>query len=320
MKTTLTTLFAIALTTTALAQSPDKALARVKYNFSHIQDTTQRDKPYTENMLLVIGKNASAYTSYDKINNQIAMQQQIQEQMKNQAGSGNMSINIKSQGNKPTSSLDYFYFAKENKFFVKERVFNNYLLEEEIPKINWKITKDTTSLSGVHCQKATGYFKGRNWIAWFAPELPFQSGPWKLNGLPGLIIEAYDEKKEVQFLFNGMENVTDADQKAAEDSGLKIASPNGSPSVVKIMGMDNGNPYLGNEIKLPTDAVKTTRKELDKLKAAQAADPQGFMNAQLAGSGVKIGAASSSTSFRSAGGTAPAKFVVNNPIELPEKK
>lgn len=319
MKTTLTTLFAITLTTAALAQNPDKALARVKYSFSHIQDTTQKDKPYTENMLLVIGKNASAYTSYDKIQNQIAMQQQIQEQMKNQAGSSNMSVSIKNTSTKPTSSLDYFYFVKENKFIVKERVFNNYLLEEEVPKINWKISKDTSSISGVHCQKATGYFKGRNWIAWFAPELPFQSGPWKLNGLPGLIIEAYDEKKEVQFLFAGMENVTDADQKAADDSGIKIASPSGSPAVVKVIGMDNGNAFLGGEIKLPTDAVKTTRKELDKLKEAQAKDPQGFMNAQLAGSGVKIGA--SNTSFRSAGTSLnTTKIVVNNPIELPEKK
>ena len=133
-----------------------------------------------------------------------------------------------------------------------------------------------------------------------------------------MIIEAYDEKKEVQFQFAGMENVTDTDQKTAEESDLKIASPNGSPSVVKIMGMDNGSIFLGNEIKLPADAVKTTRKELDKLKDAQAKDPQGFMNAQLAGSGVKIG-----TMTRTTGGsigTPITKIVVNNPIELPEKK
>ncbi|KQB98942.1 GLPGLI family protein [Pedobacter sp. Hv1] len=315
MKTTLTTLFAIAITSAALAQNPDKALAKVKYSFTHIQDTTQKDKPYTENMLLLIGKNASAYTSYDKIEAQLAMQKQIQEQLKNQAGTGNATIKFESKGYKPTSNLDYFYFAKENKFYVKERVFNNYLIEEEVPKINWKISKDTTSLSGVRCQKATGYFKGRNWIAWFAPELPFQSGPWKLNGLPGLIIEAYDEKKEVQFQFAGMENITEADQKAAENSDLKIAGPSGSPSVVKIMGMDTGNPFMGNEIKLPVDAVKTTRKELDKLKDAQAKDPQGFMNAQLAGSGVKVG-----NFQRSTGGTPPPQAVVNNPIELPEKK
>jgi GLPGLI family protein len=315
MKTILTTLFAIAITSIALAQSPDKALARVRYNFVHTQDTTQKDKPYTENMLLVIGKNASAYTSYDKVNEQLALQKQLQEQLKNQAGSGNMTIKLSKSDSKPTSQLDYFYFVKENKFFTKERVFNNYLIEEEAPKINWKIAKDTASFSGVHCQKATATFKGRNWIAWFAPELPFQSGPWKLNGLPGLIVEAYDEKKEVQFQFAGLDNVTTEDGKAAEDSDIKMAGPTGSPGVVKIMGMDTGNTFLGNEIKLPTDAVKTTRKELDKLKDAQAKDPQGFMNAQLAGSGVKIG-----NMTRTSGGTPIPKAVVNNPIELPEKK
>ncbi len=317
MKTTLTTLFAIAITSVALAQNPDKALARVKYNFVHIQDTTEKDKPYTENMLLIIGKNASAYTSFDKVNEQLAMQKQLQEQLKNQAGSGNMTLKISKSDSKPTSPLDYFYFVKENKFFTKERVFNNYLIEEEAPKINWKIAKDTASFAGVHCQKATAYFKGRNWVAWFAPELPFQSGPWKLNGLPGLIVEAYDEKKEVQFQFAGLENVTAEDGKTADAGEIKIDGPAGSPGVVKIMGMDTGNTFLGNEIKLPADAVKTTRKELDKLKDAQAKDPQGFMNAQLAGSGVKFG---NMTRTSGSVGTPRPKAVVNNPVELPEKK
>src|SRR4051812_7885166 len=114
MKTFLTTFLALAVASIAHAQNPDKALARVRYTFTHIQDTTQKDRPYTENMLLVIGKNASVYTSYDKVNRDIDMQNQIKEQMKNQAGGGPMKININRQNAKPTSSIDYFYFAKEN--------------------------------------------------------------------------------------------------------------------------------------------------------------------------------------------------------------
>ncbi|MFD0941014.1 GLPGLI family protein [Pedobacter boryungensis] len=318
MKTLFTTLLAFTISSIALAQNPDKALARVKYTFSHIQDTTQRDKPFTENMLLVIGKNASVFTSYDKINRELETKKQIQEQMKNQAGSGTFSIKIDGAPPKSSSLLDYFFFAKENKFITKERLFNNYLIEEEAPKINWKLSKDTLSFSGVKCQKATAYFKGRNWIAWYATDLPFQSGPWKLNGLPGLIIEAYDEKKEVQFLFAGMDNVIPEEAKAVEKDGLpKIIGPNGSNSVVNIMGMD-GNSYLGSEIKLPADAIKTTRKEIDKLKEARDKDPQGFMNAQMAAQGVQMGV---SRSFKVASNIPITnKVVINNPIELPENK
>lgn len=318
MKKLLTLIAVLSMYLHANAQNPDKALARVRYSFSHVQDTMQRDKPYTENMLLVIGKNASVYTSYDKINRNLEMEKQIQEQMKNQAGSGTFSIKVGSQNPKAVSALDYFFFAKENKFYTKERIFNNYLVEEEAPKINWKISKDTTSFSGVKAQKATAYFKGRNWIVWFAPELPFQSGPWKLNGLPGLIIEAYDEKKEVQFAFAGIDQVTESNTAAttSETAGPKIVGPNGA--VASIMGMD-GNAYLGSEIKLPADAIKATRKELDKLKEARDKDPQGFMNAQMAAQGVQLGVKQTGTTRVVSGGPIN-KIVINNPIELPEKK
>ncbi|RYG12433.1 MAG: hypothetical protein EOO07_19075, partial [Chitinophagaceae bacterium] len=85
MKTLSLTLLATAITAFSFAQSPDKTLARVRYTFSHIQDTTQKDKPYTENMLLAIGKNASVYTSYDKITQDNELKRKLMEQMKEQA-------------------------------------------------------------------------------------------------------------------------------------------------------------------------------------------------------------------------------------------
>jgi len=321
MKTIIITCCAAMLSITVYAQKPDKALARARYTFTHIQDTTQKDKPRTENMLLVTGNNASVFTSYDKINQSMNLQKQMQEQMKNQAGSGNFTINIKSESKGPITQSDYFYFAAEHKLITKERLVNNYLIEEAAPTIDWKILKDTTSFSGIHCQKATTHFKGRNWIAWFATEIPFQSGPWKLNGLPGLIVEAYDEKKEVKFEFAGLENVKDEAAKETENGDPKLTMPNGTVGTIKMVGIDIGNPYFGPEIKLPADAIKTSKKELDKLKEARDKDPQGFMQAQMAANGIK-GSFNSSTASRptGSGSTSLSKAVINNPIELPEKK
>ncbi|RZK53502.1 MAG: hypothetical protein EOO87_12780, partial [Pedobacter sp.] len=90
MKKLFLSIIVLGVTNLTFAQNTDKALARVRYSFSHIQDTTQKDKPHTENMLLVIGKNASVYTSYDKINQELQMKQKLAEQLKEQAGSGNM--------------------------------------------------------------------------------------------------------------------------------------------------------------------------------------------------------------------------------------
>lgn len=317
MKILKATLIISLIASTALAQSADKALARVRYTFSHMRDTTQRDNFYTENMLLVIGNNASVYTSYDKINRDEELKKMLEEQIKNQAGTPG-PININRSSSKPVTAIDYFYFVNENKFFTKERIITNYLIEETAPKINWKITKDTASFSGVKCQKALTYFKGRNWIAWFAPELPFQSGPWKLNGLPGLIIEAHDEKNEVKFQFAGIDKVTQT--VAAKENEQQVALSNGGTGVIKFAGMD-GSSYLGNEIKLPTDAVKTTQKELDKLKEARDKDPQGFLNAQLASrnTGGSFGVTNTTTRISTTPGGGK-KTVINNPIELPEKK
>ncbi|WP_113664157.1 GLPGLI family protein [Pedobacter nanyangensis] len=317
MKILKITFIASFIASTAFAQSADKALARVRYTFSHLRDTTQRDNIYTENMLLVIGKNASVFTSYDKINRDEELKKMIEEQIKNQAGTPG-SINISSPSTKSVTPIDYFYFVNENKFFTKERMISTYLIEETAPKINWKISKDTASFSGVKCQKATTYFKGRNWIAWFAPELPFQSGPWKLNGLPGLIVEAHDQKNEVKFQFAGIDKVTEtADVKEKEQA---VVMANGSTGVIKFAGMDSSSSYLGNEIKLPTDAIKTTQKEIDKLKEARDKDPQGFINAQLASrnTGGSFGVTNTTTRISAPGGGK--KIVINNPIELPEKK
>ncbi|RZJ81135.1 MAG: GLPGLI family protein [Flavobacterium sp.] len=314
-------LFSMAVASFGYAQNPDKALTKVSYNFSHIQDTTQKDRPYKENMLLLVGKNASVYTSYDKINQTLAKKKQLEEQLKNQAGSSNVTINITGTSYKPTSSTDYFFFAKEKKFFTKERVINYYLIEEPAPQINWKISKDTTSFSGINCQKATAYFKGRNWTAWYATELPFQSGPWKLNGLPGLIIEAYDDTKTVSFQFAGMENAVA--QIAEPTNTSATAEPavaiNGSSIAVIAAGVNTGatSPYLGNEIKLPVEILKATRPEFNRLKDAYEKDPQGFMKTQMAGTTSMITV--TGVAIKPTGPTLP-KIVLNNPLELPERK
>lgn len=57
----------------------------------------------------------------------------------------------------------------------------------------------------MNCRKATGYFRGRNYIAWFCSDIPIPYGPWKLGGLPGLIIKAYDSKGEISFECLGYE-------------------------------------------------------------------------------------------------------------------
>jgi hypothetical protein len=44
-----------------------------------------------------------------------------------------------------------------------------------------------------------GFFRGRNYIAWYSPDIPKPYGPWKLFGLPGMILEARDKERKFHF-------------------------------------------------------------------------------------------------------------------------
>ncbi|KMQ67702.1 hypothetical protein ACM39_12675 [Chryseobacterium sp. FH2] len=58
----------------------------------------------------------------------------------------------------------------------------------------WKLTDEKKKIKDLTLQKATTHWGGRNWTVWFTTEIPFQEGPYKFHGLPGLIIEVFDDK------------------------------------------------------------------------------------------------------------------------------
>lgn len=283
MKTFLTICFSILISYNSLAQQPDKVLARVKYNFTHLRDTNQRNNPYTETMLLVIGKNASVYTSLDQIERDLDLPK---------------ARKAPSAPFKPTNLTDIYFFAKESKLVTREKFMSAYyLVEEQYEKINWKMSKDTLNVNGIHCKKAIATFKGRNWIAWYAPELPFQSGPWKLSGLPGLIIQAYDDKKEVMFEFSGIDN---------------LKKENLSEEQLVLEKAYEKTFFYNPEVALQKDAKPTSRVEFDKIIELYRKDPKGFISASTGTPVNKI--------FMGVSTTGESHKIINNPIELPQKK
>ena len=76
--------------------------------------------------------------------------------------------------------------------------------EEDWEKPEWEIIDETKEIMGFQCFKATADYRGRRWTAWFTPEIPVQDGPWKLCGLPGLILEAVDSGNVYHFVASGL--------------------------------------------------------------------------------------------------------------------
>lgn len=75
---------------------------------------------------------------------------------------------------------------------------------EPLETQEWCISDSTKNILGYECIKAECSFRGRKWLVWFTPEIPISEGPWKLNGLPGVILSAEDSTGQYSFFANSL--------------------------------------------------------------------------------------------------------------------
>ena len=93
---------------------------------------------------------------------------------------------------------------------ITDRIsLQDYRYADSLHAQTWTMGDSTREVLGYTCQQATADFRGRRWTAWFATDIPVSDGPWKLGGLPGLILEAYDEGQQHVFTAVGLERVKD---------------------------------------------------------------------------------------------------------------
>lgn len=232
----------------AKAQLGEKVIVNVTYEFVHVDDLNNRDKPLKETMLLQLGQSTSKYkkTSIPRnIITKTAVTSSTQSQNTGVTMGGPLAV-VFGAG---FTIEELFQYPKENKIeiFVTQGMYD-YKIVTGLPKISWKIMEESKVIDKYICQKAIGDYAGRTYVVWFAPDLPFQSGPWKLSGLPGLILEAKDLKNEVFFLFKNISK--------QQDDNIRISS-------------------------LKTRLINVSEKEFARLKNAYNQNPVVAMQAQL---------------------------------------
>ena len=113
-----------------------------------------------------------------------------------------------------TGSVNWVHFGADS-LITRSTVFNEpYLLLERRPVLEWNMVPESRDLGGYRTFKATAEFRGRTYTAWYCPGIPVPAGPWKLQGLPGLILEAYDGEGVFHARFTelvyGQESLPDA--------------------------------------------------------------------------------------------------------------
>jgi len=89
-----------------------------------------------------------------------------------------------------------------SKVFLTDTGIGNYQEYHVVEpfSIKWNLQQDEIKINNFVCKKATTYFRGRNYTAWYTQQIPVTAGPWKFSGLPGLILRIEDNSHEVSFL------------------------------------------------------------------------------------------------------------------------
>lgn len=101
-------------------------------------------------------------------------------------------------------------------FYDRNMSSGSHYYNESLGEIHWQTDDSTKTILGYECFIAEADYHGRHWTVWFTPEIPLTDGPWKLCGLPGLILEAVDSSGQHSFVADGIEK-SDAEMKPVYD-------------------------------------------------------------------------------------------------------
>jgi GLPGLI family protein len=176
----------------------DSVVYRITYMTQSVKDTTKLDKHHrykydVDEMRLDIGRHINHFYSYTEARYDSALY----------AGAKVGAVADKSKY--PSGSIRwhvYQNYPKGQTSFLDLVSITPYRVDEPTVQPKWEIIPDSsTTILGYRCTLAKTQFKGRLWFAWYTEGIPLNYGPWKFGGLPGLILRAYDSKR--QYIFEG---------------------------------------------------------------------------------------------------------------------
>jgi GLPGLI family protein len=195
--------FSFVLTTPVISQPADSVLLRVTYSFYYRPDSTKLDKR-EDIIILELGRKQSYCYSYYNAQRESLLSQQFNNQ---KVGGGEKIVANLGLIPRGTSVKYFKSFERKGIDFIDLVGLDWYFVRDSIAEQNWTIFYDTASYLNRQCYKAKSQFRGRNWTAWFATDIPVPAGPLKFGGLPGLILKIEDDNNNFLFLTTAIEKV-----------------------------------------------------------------------------------------------------------------
>lgn len=116
---------------------------------------------------------------------------------------------------------------KENEMIEQtEFLGKQFLIEDEVETLPWKIETETKKIAGYNCQKAILINEEKNdtVTAWFTKQLPIPAGPMVYGQLPGMILEISQQQGNFVITATAVELAAiDASTLAAPTAGDKVS-------------------------------------------------------------------------------------------------
>lgn len=189
-------LFFFFITSITVCQAQDKGIVY----YGHIESPGKGGPVGLDfNAYLVFNKEASYYVS---AKDSLEKQMELEE---NQIKEVNGTKQIYLGKHTLPQGKQVYYNRKRDSLWWNKKYKEPVYGREKRTQIDWKLGSETKTFGDLTCHKATGAFRGKNYTAWYTDAIPLPYGPWKLQGLPGLILEAYDDKKEMYLYFKSVE-------------------------------------------------------------------------------------------------------------------
>lgn len=174
------------------------------YNYRCCVDTTGSlsDNFDGDNMLLQIGPDGlSKFSSYKNLTVDSILMRSTPEQIADAAIEGKLSTGefMTIYKNYPAGRLTH-----------TEKICQDWFrYDEDMPSFDWELTDSVATVLGYECQSARCKFRGREWTVFYTEDIPLMDGPWKLYGLPGLIMKASDADGHYTFECIGIKSKAD---------------------------------------------------------------------------------------------------------------
>lgn len=164
-----------------------------KFNYAIKYTTCEELEPFDDEVVVEVGKHSTLCYGYWDEANSLAL-----DSIKTHGGG---VADYLALGN-PIGWFSYHIlknYPKKGELTVTKYEGKSYIYTEPMVEKKWNLEEGDTTILDYACKKASCTFRNRTWNVWYTLDIPISEGPWKLDGLPGMILMAKETKGQYSF-------------------------------------------------------------------------------------------------------------------------